>query len=297
MSPFDIIAAIALEAAGDTTPLRAHEAVDGGDISQATHLRTERGEYLLKWGGRGRPGFFAAEARGLALLATSGAVRVPATLAWRDADRAIDTGFILLEWLAASPHADRAAAAEQLGAALAGLHRATAPAYGLDADNYIGANPQPNGWVASWLQFFRDQRLGFQAELARRNGRLGGERGRRMQQLLDRLDRWLDERATRPALLHGDLWGGNWLVGPDGGPALIDPAAYYGDREADLAFTTLFGGFPDAFYRAYAEAWPLPAGWLERRDLYNLYHLLNHLNLFGESYGGAVDAVLRRYVG
>jgi len=308
MSTLDKIATAALEAAGDTTPLRAHEPVGGGDISQAARLRTDRGEYLLKWGGRGLPGFFAAEARGLALLAASGAVRVPTALAWHDADNSEDTetrrqgdkeiedavepqsaicnlqsaiadkeasaGFILLEWLAAPPHADRAAAAEQLGYALATLHQATAPAYGLDADNYIGANPQPNGWMASWLHFFRDQRLGFQAELARRNGRLGGERGRRMQQLLDRLDSWIDEGATRPALLHGDLWGGNWLVGPDGGPALIDPAAYYGDREADLAFTTLFGGFPDAFYRAYAEASPLPAGWQARRDLYNLYHLL-----------------------
>jgi fructosamine-3-kinase len=308
MSTLDI-AAVALEAAGDTTPLRAHEEVSGGDISQAAHVRTDGGEYLLKWGGRGRPGFFAAEARGLELLAASGAVRVPTVLAWRDANHTRDmetwtqgdmeasAGFILLEWLAAPPHADRAAAAAQLGAALATLHRATAPAYGLDADNYIGANPQPNGWRASWLHFFRDQRLGFQAELARRNGRLGGQRGRRVQLLLDRLDTWIDEGATRPALLHGDLWGGNWLIGPGGRPALIDPAAYYGDREADLAFTTLFGGFPDTFYRAYAEAWPLPAGAPARRDLYNLYHLLNHLNLFGEHYGGAVDATLQRYVG
>jgi fructosamine-3-kinase len=177
------------------------------------------------------------------------------------------------------------------------MHRATAGAYGLDHDNYIGATPQPNGWMPSWRDFFRERRLRFQAELARRNGLLPAERASRVERLLDRLDRWIDDALVRPSLLHGDLWGGNFIVGPGGGPALIDPAAYYGDREADLAFTRLFGGFPDNFYRAYAAAWPLPAGWQDRRDLYNLYHLLNHLNLFGESYGAQVDAVLRRYVG
>jgi fructosamine-3-kinase len=151
--------------------------------------------------------------------------------------------------------------------------------------------------MPSWIAFFRERRLRFQAELARQNGLLGGQRERRMERLLGRLDRWIDSGLAQPALLHGDLWGGNFIVGPGGAPALIDPAAYYGDREADLAFTTLFGGFGPSFYAAYEAAWPLPAGWRERRDLYNLYHLLNHMNLFGESYGAEVDAVLRRYVG
>jgi fructosamine-3-kinase len=151
--------------------------------------------------------------------------------------------------------------------------------------------------MSSWRTFFRERRLGFQAELARRHGLLAGERARRLERLMERLDSWIDDGIVQPALLHGDLWGGNFIVGLGGLPALIDPAVCYGDREADLAFTTLFGGFPERFYRAYYEAWPLPAGWQERRDLYNLYHLLNHLNLFGESYGGAVDATLRRYAG
>jgi fructosamine-3-kinase len=157
--------------------------------------------------------------------------------------------------------------------------------------------PQPNGWMASWPEFFRERRLRIQGELARRNGRLEGQRARQLERLLDRLDTWLGDHAPRPALLHGDLWGGNVLIGPGGAPALIDPAVFYGDREAELAYTALFGGFPDAFYRAYDETWPLPAGWRERRELYNLYHLLNHLNHFGESYGAEVDSVLRRYAG
>jgi fructosamine-3-kinase len=291
-----MLAAEALLLAGDTTPLRDCTPVGGGSISQAVRLKSDRGLYLLKYGGPARPSFFAAEARGLALLGETHSVRVPTVLAYRD-DQAGEAGFMLLEWLSPPPAPDRQVAAAALGTALAALHHVTAPAYGLDHDNYIGATPQSNGWMASWLAFFRERRLRFQATLARRNGRLAGERARRMERLLGRLGDWIDDSAPTPALLHGDLWGGNFIVGPGGAPALIDPAVYYGDREADLAFTSLFGGFPEAFYRAYDAAWPLPAGWQERRDLYNLYHLLNHMNLFGESYGAAVDATLQRYAG
>jgi len=154
--------------------------------------------------------------------------------------------------------------------------------------------PQQNDWTADWAEFFRERRLRPQGEIARRGGRMDGERARRFDRLLDRLDSFLTGHAPPPSLMHGDLWSGNVLVGPGGAPALVDPAASYGDREAELAYTALFGGFPESFYRAYEEAWPLPAGWRERRELYNLYHLVNHLNHFGESYGGAVDAALRR---
>lgn len=301
----DTLITEALRLAGDRSPLCERRGMGGG-----VRLRTAAGEYLLKTGGKGKPGFFAAEARSLQLIAATGVVRVPLVLAWRDADHGRPQitdgaptpdpqppGFILLEWLEAPPGASRERAAETLGSQLAALHRATAPRHGLDEDGYIGESPQPNGWDESWLAFFRERRLGFQAELARRNGSLAGERARRLERLLDRLGEWIDDGGVQPSLLHGDLWGGNWLVGPCGAPALIDPAAYYGDREADLAFTALFGGFPQRFRQAYETTWPLPAGWPERHDLYNLYHLLNHLNLFGEGYGGQVDAILRRYAG
>ena len=310
----DTLIAEALRQAGDDTAIAERAVVGGGSISQALRLRTARGEYLLKVGGRGLPGFFAAEARGLELLAATSTVRVPKVLAAAEAggwgleasesppvsslqSPAPRPGFILLEWLQPPLRADRARAGEQLGTALAALHRATDPSYGLDHDNYIGATPQPNGSMSSWLQFFRERRLGFQAELAQRNGYLHGQRAQRMERLLGRLGEWIDDAQVQPSLLHGDLWSGNFIVGPGGAPALIDPAAYYGDREADLAMTRLFGGFPPGFYRAYAAAWPLPPGWQERVDLYNLYHLLNHLNLFGEGYGAEVDATLVRLVG
>jgi len=161
--------------------------------------------------------------------------------------------------------------------------------------NYIGANPQPNEPGPSWVEFFRDRRLGFQRQLARRNGYLDPARERLLERLMSRLTEWIDEAACAPSLLHGDLWGGNFIAGAAGEPVLIDPAVYYGDREAEIAFTGLFGGFGPRFYAAYDEAWPLAPGYAERRDLYNLYHLLNHLNLFGEGHGGSVDAILRRY--
>jgi fructosamine-3-kinase len=293
---------------------------------------SERGEYLLKRGGRGLARFFEVEARGLELLAATGAVRVPAVLAWRDAAPTTDhrptttgqrteppsprpptsnyglrttdyelrtadeTGFILLEWLSTPPDADQTAAFETLGRQLATLHRATAPAYGLDHDNYLGIVPQANRWMPSWSTFFREQRLRPQTELARRNGHLPKERARRLERVIERLDSWLGDHMPPPALLHGDLWAGNVLVGQGGAPALIDPAVFYGDRETDLGYTALFGRFPAAFYQAYEQTWPLPDGWQTRRDLYNLYHLVNHLNHFGERYGAAVDALLRRYV-
>ena len=305
----------ALRLAGDTSPLRSWAPVGGGMISQAARIASEHSEYLLKWGGHGLERFFEVEARGLELLAAAGAVRVPAVLAWRDQPN--DEGgtmndesqartsssfivhhssFILLEWLPTPPNVDRTAAFEALGRQLAALHRATAPAYGLDHDNYLGIMPQLNDWAASWSAFFRERRLRPQAELAQRNGHLSGERARRLGRLLDRLDTWLGDHAPPPALLHGDLWAGNVLVGPGGAPALIDPAVSYADRETELAYTALFGGFPEVFYHAYDETWPLPDGWQERRALYNLYHLLNHLNHFGERYAETVDAVLRRYV-
>jgi fructosamine-3-kinase len=199
----------------------------------------------------------------------------------------------VLEWIEA--RGSKSGAAEALGEQLAQQHRTPGEAYGLDHDNYLGSNQQINQPTSSWIEFFRDRRLGFQTELAQRNGYLTARRAARLERLIARLANWIDESICMPSLLHGDLWGGNFLAGPNGEPVLIDPAVYYGDREAEMAFTELFGGFGTKFYAAYNAAWPLAPGYADRRDLYNLYHLLNHLNLFGEGYGGSVDAILQRY--
>lgn len=272
----------------------------------------------------GWPPFFEAEARGLALLAATGTVRVPQVYAH---GLATDTrpAFIAMEWIDCRPLGKgdfRWPSAETveavttrgpgptsvtaegkvpapgtvLGRQLAALHRITADAYGLDHNNYCGDTPQDNRPLASWVAFYGQRRLGFQMELAGQRGLMPLQRRRRLERLISELGRWIDESTCRPALLHGDLWSGNWLVDATGSPVLIDPAVYYGDREAELAMCRLFGGFPPEFYRAYDQAWPPAAGRDERIPLYQLYHLLNHLNLFGESYGSQVDLILRRFV-
>ena len=270
--------------------LRSITPIGGGDINAAVRVETPDARYFVKWNFRPRPRIFEAEARGLNLLAAAEALRIPCVIAVLDQPAAL-----VLEWIDLG--SNKASAAEALGRGLAQQHRSTALTYGLDHDNYIGSNPQRNTPTRSWIEFYRDRRLGAQRDLAERNGYLTPDQARRLDRVMERLVQWIDDDAVVPSLLHGDLWGGNYLIDAQANPVLIDPAVYYGDREAEIAFTELFGGFGARFYAAYQEAWPLDRGYADRRDLYNLYHLLNHLNLFGEGYGGSVDAILRHYAG
>jgi len=178
------------------------------------------------------------------------------------------------------------------GQRLAQMHRRTADAFGWKRDNTIGSTHQPNAWTAQWPDFWRDHRLGFQLELAARNG-YGGRLQALGSRLLSVFDRLIDHDPA-PSLLHGDLWGGNIGYDQRGDPVLFDPAVYYGDREADLAMTELFGGFSGDFYAAYNEIWPLDSAYQVRRTLYNLYHILNHLNMFGGGYGGQAMGMMER---
>jgi fructosamine-3-kinase len=288
--------AASLRAAGDTTPIQQTRPLGGGCINNALRLETERQSYLLKWHPDPLPEMFVTEERGLELLASANAVRVPAVLHATNASGE-QPAYILMEWLEGSVSTHDAQAQATLGQQLAALHRSSADAYGLDTDNYIGTTPQYNGWDADWIAFFGERRLRPQIELAARNGYLPAHRRRPLERVLERLPDWLGGVARQPALLHGDLWGGNIIPGPDGNLALIDPAVYYGDREAEIAYTQLFGGFSPHFYSGYQDAWPLEAGYDERRDLYNLYHLLNHLNIFGTSYASSVERIAQHYAG
>jgi fructosamine-3-kinase len=222
---------------------------------------------FVKTADHSRLSMFEAEAEGLRELARTGAIRVP-----KVEKVGIENGqaFISMERIERS---HRESADAKLGEQLAQLHRATSTHFGWHRENTIGLTPQKNDACDNWIVFFRERRLRYQLDL------LGIQTP-----LLDRLEPLFCGHDPQPSLLHGDLWGGNWFTASTGEPVIFDPACYYGDREADIAMTYLFGGFGSAFYAAYEAAWPLNEGHHRRRDLYNLYHVLNHANLFGGGY-------------
>ncbi|MBU6421850.1 MAG: fructosamine kinase family protein [Gammaproteobacteria bacterium] len=232
------------------------------------------------------PQMLIAEADGLKALAECGAVRVPNVFAAEEQD---GQACLLMEWLDFEMKTERAAA--KLGERLAQQHRCLGKQFGWRRNNFIGATPQFNTLSEDWVTFFGKHRLGFQLRLAAENGYRGElqENGARLQ---EKLSAFFSGYSLQPSLLHGDLWSGNWGALPNGEPVIFDPAVYYGDREADLAMTELFGGFPAAFYSAYNSAWPFDPGYRVRRDLYNLYHVLNHLNLFGEGYRTQAEGLM-----
>jgi fructosamine-3-kinase len=251
---------------------------------------------------------FEREAEGLRALAEPGVIRVPADpLPGRT--RTGHTAFLVMEAVPTGrPRQAEPGFFEDFGRRFARLHRETAGAtggagpagagrFGFGRDNYIGSTPQPNGWMDDWVEFFRERRLGFQIGLARERGLSDDVLDRLVDRLLDRLDERIDLPDEPACLLHGDLWSGNYMSDDAGRPVLVDPAVYYGHREADLAMTELFGGFDHTFYAAYEAEWPLPPGSPDRRELYKLYHLLNHLNLFGGGYRARCIEIAKRFAG
>jgi len=263
-------------ATGAPFALRERREVGGGCINGAWAVGDGQRRYFVKTNIDEHHAMFAAEAEGLAELAHTQTVRVPVPVVHGVAG---DEAFLVLEYLELGGRS----ADERFGRELAALHRTTAPRFGWHRDNTIGITPQPNAWTDDWIEFLCERRLGHQLDLALARG-AGKALRARGEQLLDRLPDLFSDYRPVPSLLHGDLWGGNAAVTRDGAPVIFDPAVYYGDREADLAMTELFGGFGPRFYAAYREAWPLDPGYPVRRDLYNLYHLLNHYNLFGGGY-------------
>jgi fructosamine-3-kinase len=281
--------------------LVARTPVGGGCIHSAWCLQTEGGGRLFaKTNQATMAPLLEAEAEGLVALARVAppTLVIPTPLAWGLAG---DQAVLVLPWLDLAQGASRPGAWEDCGAQLARLHRQSlAPGqleepgrgFGWSRDNFIGASPQPNGWRSDWGTFFAECRLQPQLRwLARKGGPLRGA-----DRLLDRVPAWLEGHGAQPCLVHGDLWSGNAALLADGAGSVFDPAVYRGDREVDLAMARLFGGFPEAFFEGYAAEWPLPEGWRDRVALYNLYHLLNHANLFGGGYNkqaqSAMDSLL-----
>jgi fructosamine-3-kinase len=267
-------------------------AVGGGCIASACRVETDGSPFFLKYGDEEVARTFPGEAAGLeALAAAESPLVVPSVLetAPPTDDR---PGFLVLEWINTGREGRRFW--ERFGEGLAALHRHAADAYGFDQDNFIGRLPQQNEWMEAWPAFFRTRRLEPQVRMARERGRWQTDWDEPLRALYRRLPDLLPAHPT-PSVLHGDLWKGNFMVAATGAPVLIDPATYYGHREADLAMTELFGGFRDRFYDAYRGAWGLEPGYETRRDVYNLYHLVNHLNLFGEGYANSVERILRAF--
>lgn len=262
--------------------------VGGGSINASFQVTDGERRYFIKTNHSRHADMFEAEAKGLLEMAGSNTIKVPEPVCYGEHDNQC---YIVMEYLEIGGHGDNALFGQQLAA----MHRLTADHFGWSMDNTIGSTPQPNNQHDDWLEFWRKERLGFQLDLAASNG-YGGELQKLGERLMADLPVLFKNYQPEASMLHGDLWTGNYGALADGTPVIFDPAFYYGDREAELAMTTLFGSFSRDFYEAYNEAWPLDQDYATRRTFYNIYHIINHTNLFGGGYHGQaigmIDQVL-----
>lgn len=264
----------------------------GGSINQAARVDLNNSESLfVKWNSAELYNMFVVEERGLQLLydADSG-LKIPKPL-HHDKHEEAKISYLILEYLPESRSTSETDA--KLGEGLAALHQHTSETYGLDHDNYIGRLPQYNTPHENWIDFLINQRFAPQLKMAMDSGLLGRQDQKAFDALYARLPEILSDEPA--SLLHGDLWGGNQFATTTGEPAIFDPAVYFGNREIELAFTYLFGGFGRNFYQTYQSTWPLQPGFDERKDIYNLYPLLVHVNLFGSVYAGQVKRIVSRF--
>lgn len=270
---------------GDKIQGNNHRSVGGGCINQGYQLNANNRSYFVKLNQASLADMFTAEALGLQQMWATHTIRVPKPICTGTVG---NYAYIVMEWLDIGGRGDTTAW-EEMGRQLAQLHRqGVADQFGWERNNTIGSTPQINTWTADWGEFWATHRIGYQLRLAKRRGGQFPD-GDRLVAMIPQL---LANHNPQPSLVHGDLWGGNAAVTVDGEPVIFDPAAYYGDREVDIAMTELFGGFSTAFYKGYNEVWPLPPGYQQRKTLYNLYHILNHFNLFGGGYGGQANRTI-----
>lgn len=282
---WNLIAQDITRVTGRSFDLQDRRSIGGGSINQAYRISDGDRDYFIKLNRAAQYGMFEAEALGLKEIADSNTIRVPRPICWGTAE---NFAYIVMEYLPLG-NSNRGAW-YQMGQDLAAMHRVTSDrGFGWRRDNTIGDTPQKNPWTTDWVTFYGEHRLGYQFQLANRRGNFPQQ-----DDLLAALPSLLAGHDPEPSLVHGDLWSGNASVTADGTPVILDPATYYGDREVDIAMTEMFGGFPKAFYDAYQATYPLDDGYEVRKILYNLYHYLNHFNLFGGGYGSQASSMCDR---
>ncbi|SEP94871.1 fructosamine kinase family protein [Piscibacillus halophilus] len=280
----------ALNEAEDKTNIKTIKPVSGGSINESFYVETDRHRYFIKYHPNAPDHFFYLEKEGLEKIRETNSIRVPEVYAFSNEKQ---KAYLVLEWIEGEtkPHTS-----SQLGRDIARMHHSQAAKHGLDHSTFIGTLLQPNQLYNEWVDYYKECRLINQLNKGKENGHISGNRQQKLETLIEQLDQYIP-KGIEPTYLHGDLWGGNWLAGSDGSPYVIDPSFLYGDRHFDLAFTELFGGFSEEFYRAYQVENPIEPYYKDVKDLYQLYYLLVHLNIFGEVYGGSVDRILYKYIG
>lgn len=287
------------QAIGEEFHINNRRSVGGGCINQGYAVSSDTATYFVKLNRASQVQMFEAEALGLKQMFATQTIQVPKPICF---GTVADSAYIVLEWLELNG-GSTTKSWEEMGRQLAAMHRANPPQsphskgqsqewFGWEQNNTIGSTPQINNWTSNWVEFFTEYRLGYQFQLARRRGGNFPQQERLMAVVPKLLN-----HQPQPSLVHGDLWGGNAAVTQSGEPVIFDPATYVGDREVDMAMTELFGGFPTAFYRGYNEEWPLDGGYKQRKTLYNLYHILNHFNLFGGGYGSQANRMIEQILG
>jgi fructosamine-3-kinase len=269
---------------GEKFQIQHRRSVGGGCINQGYALTDGQHTYFVKLNQASLIEMFEAEALGLQQMLETQSIYIPKPICWGAEG---NSAYLVLEWLELGR--GDAHSWEEMGRQLAAMHqfRRETPRFGWNQNNTIGSTPQINTWTEDWAEFFAKHRISYQLKLARRRGGNFPHGERLLATIPDLLT-----HHPQPSLVHGDLWGGNASFTAQGKPVIFDPATYFGDREVDIAMTELFGGFPAAFYRAYNEVFPLDAGYERRKTLYNLYHILNHFNLFGGGYESQANRMI-----
>ncbi|MGB3534310.1 MAG: fructosamine kinase family protein [Microcoleaceae cyanobacterium] len=290
---WDKIANHISQVTGESFKISDRRSVSGGCINQGYRLSNGSRHYFVKLNQASQVAMFEAEMLGVQQMYSTQTIRVPQPLCWGTAEK---SAYIVLEWIEMGGGSNRSAMAE-MGRQLAQMHQwqpdKEYPGYsqfGWDINNTIGSTPQINTWTENWIEFWIEYRINYQLKLAQKRGKNFNQAER----LLNKIPEILADYNPKPSLVHGDLWGGNASVTSDGEPVIFDPAAYFGDREVDIAMTELFGSFSATFYQGYQEVWPLEPGYERRKTLYNLYHILNHFNLFGGGYASQAERMIQQ---